>query len=92
MGCAGICLGLTFQHGHLYLDWGGGFLFGGGVGLSLFSRPIDKNTNKCDRQPTHSVQGYYVGGSIGSKKDWSISPPGKGGLVGYGVLCTNRLR
>lgn len=92
--CAAVCGGLTFQHGHLYYEWGGGPLIGGGINPTYHSRAVDKayDENKpCRDKTTLTYQAFYVGVEHSSTKDWSISGPGYKGVVGFGFLCGGRV-
>ena len=92
-GCAAVCAGLNFQHGHLYFERGGGAIFGGGIAPSFHSRPLSEaSKGSCSQTRTFTYQGFFAGFQHSSKQDWSVSAFGYKGIVGLGVLCSSRIR
>jgi len=92
--CAGICAGVTFNHGHLNWDWGGGVIFGYTAGINYVSTPIDKTSNNCSKSPTHTfafgTASFSTGGGAGGSsiprifgRRTSIGP-----MAGYGIFCS----
>jgi RHS repeat-associated protein len=94
-GCAAFCLGVEYRHGHLYLNYGGGPAFGGGVGptINFWNAPTSPGGGPCRRQlRTHQVLAGPV--SVSGTRGHGIAQlsGGPGMAYGWSIMCQRRLR
>jgi hypothetical protein len=78
--CAALCIGLTYQDGNFYLNYGLGAVAGAGIGPSYYSQPLDPES--CDNNPNLTAMVGPVSGSISrdmesgglsTDKGWTVS-------------------
>jgi hypothetical protein len=78
--CVALCIGLTYQDGHFYLNYGIGAVAGAGIGPSYYSQPLDPES--CDNSPSIAAMLGPISGSVSrdmesggfsTDKGWTVS-------------------